>query len=131
MTTEEPVIRLWELTKTYGEGAAAVHALRGVTLSVYRGDYVAIMGASGSGKSTLMSILGCLDVQTTGRYLLDGIDVETLYDKPYVDKSKTRVTGPFTSRACRRTARSPSRAAPSRAPRSRLRKTRTPRRSRR
>lgn len=77
---EEPVIRLWQLTKTYGEGEAAVHALRGVTMSVHRGDYVAIMGASGSGKSTLMSILGCLDVQTTGRYLLDGIDVEMLYE---------------------------------------------------
>jgi putative ABC transport system ATP-binding protein len=78
--SEEPVIRLWQLAKTYGEGEAAVQALRGVTLSVYRGDYVAIMGASGSGKSTLMSIIGCLDVQTTGRYLLDGIDVEMLYE---------------------------------------------------
>src|SRR6185437_3923994 len=76
----EPVIRLWQLVKTYGEGAAAVHALRGVSLSVYPGDYVAIMGASGSGKSTLMSIIGCLDVQTSGRYLLDGVDVETLYE---------------------------------------------------
>jgi putative ABC transport system ATP-binding protein len=74
----EPVIRLWKLTKTYGEGEAAVQALRGVTLSVYPGDYVAIMGASGSGKSTLMSIIGCLDIQSTGRYLLDGVDVETL-----------------------------------------------------
>ena len=76
----EPVIRLWQLVKTYGEGDAAVHALRGVSLSVHRGDYVAIMGASGSGKSTLMSILGCHDVQTTGRYLLDGVDVESLDD---------------------------------------------------
>ena len=64
--TAVPVIRLWQLTKTYGDGEAAVHALRGVSLSVYQGDYVAIMGASGSGKSTLMSIIGCLDVQTTG-----------------------------------------------------------------
>jgi len=75
-----PVIRLWQVVKTYGQGDAAVHALRGVSLSVHEGDYVAIMGASGSGKSTLMSILGCLDVQTSGRYLLDGIDVETLDD---------------------------------------------------
>jgi putative ABC transport system ATP-binding protein len=73
-----PVIRLWRLTKTYGEGEAAVHALRGVSLSVHDGDYLAIMGASGSGKSTLMSIIGCLDVQTSGRYLLDGVDVEHL-----------------------------------------------------
>lgn len=76
----EPVIRLWRLTKTYGEGDAAVQALRGVSLSVFRGDYVAVMGASGSGKSTLMSIIGCLDVQTSGRYLLDGVDVEILDD---------------------------------------------------
>ncbi|MDQ1486759.1 MAG: putative transport system ATP-binding protein [Actinomycetota bacterium] len=75
-----PVIKLWQLTKTYGEGDAAVHALRGVSLAVHAGDYVAIMGASGSGKSTLMSIIGCLDVQTSGRFLLDGIDVETLDD---------------------------------------------------
>ncbi len=75
-----PVIRLWQLTKTYGAGEASVHALRGVSLSVLRGDYVAIMGASGSGKSTLMSILGCLDIQSSGRYLLDGIDVEHLDD---------------------------------------------------
>jgi putative ABC transport system ATP-binding protein len=73
-----PVIRLWQLTKTYGEGEAAVHALRGISLSVHEGDFVAIMGASGSGKSTLMSIIGCLDVQSTGRYLLDGVDVELL-----------------------------------------------------
>ena len=77
MTDEQPqpVIRLWRLTKTYGEGDAAVHALRGVSLSVESGDFVAIMGASGSGKSTLMSIIGCLDVQTSGRYLLDGTGV--------------------------------------------------------
>jgi putative ABC transport system ATP-binding protein len=78
MPRPEPVIRLWQLTKTYGEGEAAVHALRGVTLSVYEGDYVAVMGASGSGKSTLMSIIGCLDLQTSGRYLLDGVDAELL-----------------------------------------------------
>jgi putative ABC transport system ATP-binding protein len=75
---EQPVIRLWQLVKTYGEGEASVQALRGVSLSVMPGDYVAIMGASGSGKSTLMSIIGCLDVQSSGRYLLDGVDVETL-----------------------------------------------------
>jgi putative ABC transport system ATP-binding protein len=68
------VIRLEEVTKTYGSGEAAVHALRGVSLEVAARDYVAIMGASGSGKSTLMNIIGCLDVPTTGRFFIDGID---------------------------------------------------------
>jgi putative ABC transport system ATP-binding protein len=69
------------VTKVYGEGAAAVHALRGVSLTVERGDYVAIMGSSGSGKSTLMHILGCLDIPSAGQYLLDGVDVSRLNDR--------------------------------------------------
>ncbi|MER7764570.1 ABC transporter ATP-binding protein [Streptomyces sp. NPDC097619] len=73
-----PVIRVRGLTKVYGRGETAVHALRGTTLTVERGDYVAIMGRSGSGKSTLMNILGCLDVPTRGSYLLDGTDVSGL-----------------------------------------------------
>ncbi|QMU74478.1 ABC transporter ATP-binding protein [Streptacidiphilus sp. PB12-B1b] len=80
-----PVISVQRLVKSYGVGEAAVHALagpldaegrpRGVDLSIQEGDFVAIMGSSGSGKSTLMNILGCLDSPTSGRYLLDGIDV--------------------------------------------------------
>jgi len=93
----EPVIRLWQLVKTYGEGAAAVHALRGVSLSVYPGDFVAIMGASGSGKSTLMSIIGCLDVQTSGRYLLDGVDVETLYENELAEIRNRKIGFVFQS----------------------------------
>ncbi|MGV9265392.1 ABC transporter ATP-binding protein [Kitasatospora sp. NPDC003701] len=84
--TPPPVIQIRRLTKSYGHGDATVHALRGpsdpatgeplgVTLDIDQGDYVAVMGSSGSGKSTLMNILGCLDVPTAGRYLLDGIDV--------------------------------------------------------
>ncbi|MDQ7905336.1 ABC transporter ATP-binding protein [Phytohabitans sp. ZYX-F-186] len=69
------------VTKVYGEGAAIVHALRGVSLTVQRGEYVAIMGSSGSGKSTLMNILGCLDIPSAGRYLLDGVDVSRLNDR--------------------------------------------------
>jgi putative ABC transport system ATP-binding protein len=69
-----PVVRLEAVTKTYGIGEAAVHALRGVSLEIAARDYVAIMGASGSGKSTLMNIIGCLDVPTSGRFFMDGID---------------------------------------------------------
>jgi len=76
-----PVLDVRDVTKVYGEGETAVHALRGVSLSVDRGDYVAIMGSSGSGKSTLMNILGCLDIPTTGTYLLDGVDVSDLTDR--------------------------------------------------
>jgi putative ABC transport system ATP-binding protein len=73
-----PVIQLISVTKTYGTGEAAVQALRGVSLEVANRDYVAIMGASGSGKSTLMNIIGCLDVPTSGRFLIDGIDSASL-----------------------------------------------------
>ncbi|RCG22436.1 ABC transporter ATP-binding protein [Sphaerisporangium album] len=78
---EAPVLEVREVSKIYGTGDARVHALRGVSLTVERGDYVAIMGASGSGKSTLMNILGCLDVPTTGTYLVDGTDVGALGDR--------------------------------------------------
>ena len=72
---ENPVIRLENLTKTYHVGETEVRALRGVSYVVPKGDFIAIMGASGSGKSTMMNIIGCLDKPTTGRYLLDGVDI--------------------------------------------------------
>ncbi|WFE25855.1 ABC transporter ATP-binding protein [Solwaraspora sp. WMMD791] len=75
------VLDVRDVTKTYGTGAAAVSALRGVSLRIDRGEFVAVMGSSGSGKSTLMNILGCLDVPSTGRYLLDGVDVSRLSER--------------------------------------------------
>ncbi len=73
-----PVIQVMDVKRTYRLGDVDLQALRGVTLTVEEGEFVAIMGASGSGKSTLMNILGCLDRPTAGRYLLDGIDVAKL-----------------------------------------------------
>ena len=69
------VVQLIDVHKRYQSGEMQVHAVRGVSLSIYRGEFVALMGSSGSGKSTLMNMLGCLDRPTTGQYLLDGNDV--------------------------------------------------------
>jgi putative ABC transport system ATP-binding protein len=76
----DPVVEVDRVSKVYGHGDTAVHALRHVSLLIERGDYVAIMGASGSGKSTLMNIIGCLDTMTSGTYRLDGLDVSDLDD---------------------------------------------------
>jgi len=74
------MIALEGITKTYRMGKVEVHALQGIDLRIGEGEFVAIMGASGSGKSTLMNIIGCLDVPTSGRYLLDGADVSRVDD---------------------------------------------------
>src|SRR3954466_6797424 len=73
-----PVVQLKEIQKVYDSGEVKVHAVRGVSLDLHRGEFMAVMGASGSGKSTLMNTLGCLDRPTSGTYLLDGIDISKL-----------------------------------------------------
>ena len=74
----DTIIRLRGVTKTYGEGATAFQALKGIDVDVRQGDFIAVMGPSGSGKSTAMNILGCLDVPSGGEFLFKGVHVETL-----------------------------------------------------
>ncbi len=80
MPETQPLIHLENITKVYQMGEIEVHALRGVSLEVFPGEFVSIMGPSGSGKSTLMNIMGALDVPTSGVYRLDGVDVSSMDD---------------------------------------------------
>ena len=86
------VIQVEDIHKIYDLGETQVHALRGVSLGIRRGEFVAIMGASGSGKSTFMNILGCLDRPTSGKYLLEGNDVSRL-DKTQLARIRNRQIG--------------------------------------
>jgi putative ABC transport system ATP-binding protein len=88
---EEPVLELRNVSKTYRTGSLEVQALRGVSLAIDRGEYVAIVGPSGSGKSTLMHILGCLDVPTSGQYLLAGEDVSGMDDVDLAEARNRRI----------------------------------------
>ena len=91
------MIDVQDVSKTYLLGRIAVRALRGVSLRIERGDFVAIMGSSGSGKSTLMNILGCLDVPTDGRYLVSGTDVRKLDEDELADLRNRRIGFVFQS----------------------------------
>jgi len=86
-----PVIQIDDVVRTYAMGQTTVRALRGVTLTIERGEYVAIMGPSGSGKSTLMNTLGCLDAPTSGAYLLDGVDVRELDEDDLSDLRNRKI----------------------------------------
>jgi macrolide transport system ATP-binding/permease protein len=88
----DAVINVHDLSKTYQLGELEVRALRGVSLTIERGEFVAIMGASGSGKSTLMNIIGCLDRPSAGRYLLEGVDVASL-SEPDLARIRSRRIG--------------------------------------
>src|SRR5512140_814324 len=86
------VIQLQDIHKTYHTGDVEVKAVRGVSLAVSQGEFVALMGASGSGKSTLMNVIGCLDRPTRGRYVLDGLQVSAL-SKAELAHVRNRVLG--------------------------------------
>jgi putative ABC transport system ATP-binding protein len=92
-----PAILVREVTKTYELGQIKVRALRQVSLQIDRGDFVAIMGSSGSGKSTLMNILGCLDIPSSGSYLIDGVDVSSLDEDDLSDLRNRKIGFVFQS----------------------------------
>ena len=77
-SAKAPQLLLRGVTKVYGTGGAAMHALRGIDLRIEKGEFVAVMGPSGSGKSTCLNILGCLDTPTSGSYLFEGVEVGKL-----------------------------------------------------
>ncbi len=92
MNSDELIISVEELTKVFDMGEIKVHALRGVNMNIQNGEFVAIMGPSGSGKSTFMNIIGCLDLPTSGEYLLDGVNVKEI-DKDQLARLRNRKIG--------------------------------------
>jgi putative ABC transport system ATP-binding protein len=94
---ETPVIFLKDAHKIYRTGEIEVHALRGISLQVEKGEFVAVMGPSGSGKSTMMNIIGCLDRLTSGTYILDGLDVSTMSRNELADTRNSKIGFVFQS----------------------------------
>ena len=91
LSPRRPIVQLVDVWKTYTTGSVPVHALRGVSVSVHAGEYISIVGPSGSGKSTCMHILGCLDVPTSGRYLLAGTDVSKMDEEQLAHVRNRRI----------------------------------------
>ncbi len=91
LARRRPLVQLIDVWKTYATGSVPVHALRGVSVAVYPGEYISIVGPSGSGKSTFMHILGCLDVPTSGRYLLAGTDVSRMDEEHLAEVRNRRI----------------------------------------
>jgi putative ABC transport system ATP-binding protein len=87
----QPIIELKEIRKTYFMGATSLEVLKGISLSIFKNEYVALMGPSGSGKSTLMNILGCLDTPTSGRYILNNQDVSKMPDDELAEVRNTEI----------------------------------------
>jgi len=90
-TNSKHLIEMLDLTRVYDLGPQKIYALNGIDLAVDHGEYLAIMGPSGSGKSTLMNIIGCLDTPSSGKYLLDGVPVETMNDDELADVRNRKV----------------------------------------
>ena len=91
------ILTLTDICKDYAQGKEPVHALKNINMTVEQGDYIAIMGPSGSGKTTLMNIIGCLDVPTSGQYVLDGKDLKDLSDDALADIRNQRIGFVFQS----------------------------------
>jgi putative ABC transport system ATP-binding protein len=89
--TSKHLIEMHDIMRVYQIGSEEIRALNGVSLTIDHGEYVAIMGPSGSGKSTLMNLVGCLDTPTSGRYILDGIAVETMADDELADVRNRKI----------------------------------------
>ncbi|MCX6118977.1 MAG: ABC transporter ATP-binding protein [Proteobacteria bacterium] len=91
MTVGAPIVELIGITKTYQLGETKVEALKGISLSLKKGEFTAIVGASGSGKSTLLNMIGCIDEPTTGSIILDGVDVHSLDDNKKSDLRNRKI----------------------------------------